>query len=129
MNVWRAVSKPDDIYGVLDRCELGVARDHAHPEPNSGSDCKRVSVGQGKAGLDPRRIDDLGVAVRNDLQWKRFEVTEDALRLTEGPVLGYDFSVSRACSARRSSVRAVVRDGPSFRSPRMAETVSPVSVP
>ena len=90
MNVWRAVSKPDDINGVLDRCELGIARDHAHPEPNSRSDCKRVSVGQGKAGLEPRRIDDLGVAVRNDLQWKRFEVTQDALRLTEGPVLGYD---------------------------------------
>ena len=27
-NVWRVVSK-DDIYGVLDHCELAVARDHA----------------------------------------------------------------------------------------------------
>ena len=65
-NAWGAVSKPDDIYGVLDRCELAIARDHARPEPNSGSNCKRVRVGQGKAGLDPRRIDDPGVAVRND---------------------------------------------------------------
>ncbi len=82
--------EPDDIYSVLGRCKLPVARNHTRPEPNSGSDCKRVGIGQGKAGLDPRRIDDLGVSVRNDLQWKCFEVTEDALRFTEGPVLGYD---------------------------------------
>ena len=71
--------EPDDIYSVLGRCKLPVARNHTRSEPNSGSDCKRVGIGQGKAGLDPRRIDDLGVSVRNDLQWKCFEVTEDVL--------------------------------------------------